>query len=124
MNVQELIKNYEHLYEQEKSGIVNGIPLKPFLPAFSKYLPAIQKGNQFLVTANSGVGKTQISKFLFAIIPYLYSKMNPNYKYKVMWFALEESKQEFFDSIMLFFTNEKYQKRLNMHILRDDRVLL
>jgi hypothetical protein len=55
MNVQELIKNYEQLYEQEKSGIVNGIPLKPFLPAFSKYLPAIQKGNQFLVTANSGV---------------------------------------------------------------------
>jgi len=69
MNVQELIKNYEHLYEQEKSGIVNGIPLKPFLPAFSKYLPAIQKGNQFLVTANSGVGKTQISNIPFCNYP-------------------------------------------------------
>lgn len=119
INVEELIKNYEVLYEQEKQGIVNGVPLKPFLPAFSRYLPAIQKGNQFLVTANSGVGKTQITKFLFAIVPYLYSKINPNYKYKVLWFALEESKQEFFDSIMLYFTEQKYQKRLNMHILQN-----
>ena len=46
INVEELIKNYEVLYEQEKQGIVNGVPLKPFLPAFSRYLPAIQKGNQ------------------------------------------------------------------------------
>lgn len=126
INVDSLIKNYSVLYEQERNGIVNGIPLKGFLPTFSKYLPAIQKGNQILVTASSGVGKTQISKFLFAIIPYLYSKQNPNYKYKVLWFALEESKQEFFDSIMLYFTNQKYQRRLNMHILQnvDDNMKL
>lgn len=119
INVKEHIKNYQLLYDQDQMGVVNGIPLKPFFPALSKYLPAIQKGNQILVTASSGVGKTQISKYLFAIVPYLYSKMNPNYKYKVLWFALEESKQEFFDSIMLYFTEQKYQKRLSMHTLQN-----
>lgn len=76
-------------------GIYNSIPFG--LPSLDKHLPGVMKGMQYLITASSGVGKTQLTKFLFVNQPYKFIKEHPELglKLKILYFALEESKEEF-----------------------------
>lgn len=75
------------------SGKVNCIPWG--LPRFERSNPGIQKGKYYLLTANSKVGKTQITDFLF-----LYNTVrqvidnNLNVDLKIFYFSLEMSKEE------------------------------
>jgi replicative DNA helicase len=76
-------------------GEFNAIPFG--IEALDRHLPGVMKGLQYIVTASSGVGKTQLTKDLFVNRPYKFVKDNPNLgiKLKILYFALEESKEEF-----------------------------
>jgi replicative DNA helicase len=77
-------------------GLVNSIPFTNF-PSLFRHVPGIIKGLFYIITASSGIGKTQLTKHLFVIEPYNYIKDNPdkNIKLKILYFALEESREEF-----------------------------
>ena len=66
----------------------------PF-PRFSEEIPGIQKGRYIIVTANSKVGKTQLSDFLFLYWAYRFTKeTTTNIKVKILYFTLEMSKED------------------------------
>lgn len=91
-----------------EAGGVNSIPFG--LPSLDRHVPGIMKGIQYLITASSGVGKTQLSKFLFVNQPYKFIKEHPEhgFKIKILYFALEESKEEFMYSLISNRLKEKY----------------
>lgn len=82
--------------ERIDNNEVNNIPFST-LPTLNKHVPGIIKGMYYIVTASSGVGKTQFTKRFFVLEPYMYMKAHPekNIKLKILYFALEESKEEF-----------------------------
>ncbi len=90
------------------SGGFNSIPFG--VPKLDKYVPGIMKGTQYIVTASSGVGKTQLTKFLFVNQPYKFIKANPQLgiKLKIFYFALEESQAEFMSTLICNRLKEEY----------------
>ena len=67
---------FKHFFKKVKEyrqnlidGNTNCIPL-PF-PRLRKYIPGIMRGTNIIVTANSGVGKTQFTKYLYVFYPFL-----------------------------------------------------
>lgn len=88
-------RSIEENKRNKEQGIFNSIPFG--LPSLDKHLPGVMKGMQYLITASSGIGKTQLTKFLFVNQPYKFVKNHPELglKLKFLYFALEESKEEF-----------------------------
>ena len=70
---------------------INCIPFG--LPRFEEYLPGIEKKKYYIITANAGVGKSQITDHLFLYQPYEYSLLNPDIKVKWFIFSLEMDKE-------------------------------
>lgn len=91
-----------------EAGKPNCIPF-PF-KRFRKYLPGIMRGIPYLVTASSGVGKSQITKYMFLMSVHKFLQENPQsgIKAKIIWFALEESKEMFILSLVSNRLKEKY----------------
>lgn len=74
----------------------NCIPFDWF-PKLKTVIPGLMKGTNWLISANSGIGKTQFTKHNFVYEPIKWIKEHPESKLKVkiLYFALEESKKEF-----------------------------
>jgi replicative DNA helicase len=110
--VDKIKENWNNL----KQGLVNTIPFENF-PALNKHIPGIIKGVYYIVTASSGVGKTQLTKALFVLEPYKYIKKNTDkkLKLKILYFALEESKEEFM--LSLISNRLKVQHDISMSVL-------
>lgn len=84
-------------------GGINCIPWRN-LPGLSKVVPGIQRGKYYLCTANSKVGKTQLSDYLFIYEPYEFIKeVKPkNINLKIFYFSLEMSKERKIMSILSY----------------------
>jgi len=81
------------------------IPI-PF-PRMGRYLPGIQKGRYYIVTANSKVGKSQIADYLFLYNPFKFiNKGNTNISVKVFYFTLEMNKEEKIKQAISHFLHE------------------
>lgn len=104
---------YERVYgllserrERVLSGKINCIPWG--LPRFEEINPGIEQGKYYLITANSKVGKTQITDWLF-----LYNTISQiidkklNVRLKIFYFTLEMSKEE---KMIAAFSNIIYVK--------------
>lgn len=66
----------------------------PFgLPRFEEYLPGIERAKYYICTANSGVGKTQITDHLFLYQPFDYMLKHPDIKIKWFYWSLEMDKE-------------------------------
>lgn len=98
--------------QNRANGMYNSIPFG--FPALDKHVPGIMRGMQYLITANSGIGKTQLTKFLFIYQPYKFIKDHPELriKLKILYFALEESKEEF----MLTLISHRLKMAYNINI--------
>lgn len=105
-------KRYHRAKEQIKTNKANVdnnkpncIPFKQF-PRLAQKLPGIIQGKNYMVTASSGVGKTQFTKSVFVMNAYQWVKQhqldNPDSKLdlKIHYFALEESTEEFMYSMI------------------------
>jgi hypothetical protein len=92
--------------ERLLSGKINCIPWG--LSRFEEESPGIEQGKYYLITANSKVGKTQITDFLF-----LYNTIKQvidndlNINLKIFYFSLEMSKEE---KMLSAFSNIIYVK--------------
>lgn len=112
-------------FYKERKRLIDSGGFKPMpfpgLPSLTKYVAGIMPGVMYKVTSHSGMGKTQFSKFAFVIQPILYS-LKYNIAYKVIYFALEESEEEFIDNLFLHILARKYKltiDRFAMNGLRD-----
>lgn len=99
------------------------IPYYKTFPKLSNFVPGIVKGIMYKVTAGSGVGKTQLTKMLFVIAPLEYIRNNPNtkVKIKIFYFALEESEEEFIDSLICNVLAYKHNIRIDVMTLKGYR---
>lgn len=115
--INDRINDIRQKRENRLNGSYNCIPFSDNFPILSKYLPGIMKGIYYLITANSGIGKTQLAKYMFVKTPYDFIKKHPNsgLKLKILYFALEESKEEFIDTLIVAHLFEKYH--INIDVL-------
>lgn len=90
------------------AGGYNSIPFG--IPSLDKHVPGVMPGVQYEVTASSGVGKTQITKFLFVSQVYKFIKERPEtgLKIKILYYALEESIIEFMLTLICARLKEVY----------------
>lgn len=104
--------------ERAKSGKLNCIPL-PFNRT-RKFYAGIEKGTYVIVTANSGVGKSKLAKYLFVTEPYRFTKevLDAGIKLKIFWFCLEESRENFMLSLISNHLYEHYNIRLSVKQLK------
>lgn len=76
-----------------EDGGINCIPLG--LPRFEAELPGIEQKQYYHVTANTKVGKTQITDFLFLYNALLFAMKNPEkLRLKIFYFTLEMSREQ------------------------------
>ena len=96
------------------SGKPNCIPFGENFQRLSTILPGIIQGTNWVITANSGVGKTKFAKAMFVLEPlnWLDKHLNDNpeskINIKINYFGLEESKEEFVTSVICHKLEEKF----------------
>jgi replicative DNA helicase len=114
---------------RRREGKIIAIPF-PF-PRFSVYTPGIQKGRYIIVTANSKVGKSKITDFVFVYNPIDFIINNPEagLDIKTDYFSLEISKFEkikqyvsfkLFVKFGIILSEEEIDSIYNRYILEDD----
>lgn len=101
-----LLEQIEKNYNKKKNGGVTSI--SPPFPRLSEKYPGWVKGRYTIITASTGAGKTKIAKFFAVTSIYNFIKTNPTIKAKIFYFALEESKDSFWLSIMSTLLFERY----------------
>jgi len=108
------MKSNDRIKENQRK-IENNIPLsmKWRLPALSKSFGGWVKGSYTLITGNTGQGKTKLTKFLVLDSVLDFRKKYPHIPVKIMWFLLEESEEEFEDSLMSSFLYTKFNISLS-----------
>lgn len=113
--IQDRIESYEGSKKIVEMGGHNHVPFYGF-NKLQKYVPGIVPGIMYKVTSHMGVGKTQISKFLFAYQPLLYA-MKYNMNFKVLYFALEESREEFLDGLFIHLIKRVHKIQLDRFVM-------
>jgi replicative DNA helicase len=119
-DVKKRIDEIRDISKKRAEGELFCIPFYHKHPKLSKIVPGIVKGILYKVTAQSGVGKTQFTKEMFCITPLEFIRQNPdtNIKVKIFYFALEESKAEFIDTLLSNRLATKYNIRIEPLMLK------
>lgn len=73
--------------QENMSKEINCIPWG--LPRFESYLPGIMQKRYYIVTASSGVSKSQFTNAMFVYNVYDFIKANPGIKAKIFYWSLE-----------------------------------
>lgn len=118
--VKDRFKRYREIKEVRDKGEFLCIPFSESFPKFSEYIPGIMKGVMYKVTAGSGVGKTQLTKSMFVIAPLDFMRKHPelDLNIKILYFALEESEEEFIDSLVVNALAMKFNIRIDTVMLK------
>lgn len=91
----------EAAQERAKNGGFNSIPWEFKRLTDDHFFPGWVPGKYYCITANSSVGKTKILKYLAIYNTYLHwVTHHKSYDFRVLWFALEESEEEFWLSMV------------------------
>lgn len=98
--VRERLQKIENNIRLREEGKYNLIPFHYHFPDLSEYIPGLFRGSANLLLSNTGIGKTTLSKFITIFLPFELSK-KINIKFKVFYIALEETKDEFIDSLIV-----------------------
>lgn len=91
-------------YHTNRAAVIAGTKINmPFsgLSKLLKYVPGIIPGIMYKITSGSGAGKTQFAKFAFVYNPVAFA-IKYKVNYHVIYFALEESEEEFIDGLFLY----------------------
>lgn len=102
--LKKVIEELKRNKQLREEGKYIGLPV-PF-PRMKEKFPYITKGRYIIVTANSKVGKTQITDFLFLYWPFIFQReLKTNLKFKIFYFSLEMSKDDKIKAAISFFLN-------------------
>lgn len=93
------------------------INIEGLYPTLSKYLPGWIKGTYYCITGATGSGKSKFARYSFVDYPYKYCKEN-HIPLRIIYFALEESADYFWTSILLDILNQKYNVQLTYYQYR------
>lgn len=113
--IKDRIKSYEDNKKLIDSGNFKYIPFYNF-DRLQKHVPGIVPGLLYKITSHMGVGKTQLAKFLFVYQTMLFAIKN-NINFKIIYFALEESREEFLDSLFIHLTRRINKIHINRYAL-------
>lgn len=96
------------------SGKINCIPFG--MPRLECFVPGIERSTYTIVTANSGVGKSKITKLLYVLKAYDYIRNNPEcgLKLKIFYFSLEESREILMHSFISYELYRQYGLRVDV----------
>lgn len=109
----EVIKNID----ESRNRKHNCIPLG--FKRFEEDLPGIIKENYTIITASSGVGKSKLALAKYVIKPFKFvTEEETDIDAKIFVFALEESKQKFYLSILSYLLYEKYNIEISVKQLK------
>lgn len=109
--------------ERLENGKINCIPFG--LPRFEEELPGVEQRTYYQITANTKVGKTQITDYLFMYKPLLYAYENRDQvRLKIFYFSLEMSKEQKYQQMLCFtlFVMSKGTIRITPRDLRSTRI--
>ena len=101
------------------SGKIFCIPFENY-PKLCESVPGVVPGMIQMVTAGSGVGKTQLTKALYVREPLEYA-LKHNINLKIFYFALEESEQEFIDTMICNFISSRCNIKMDLLTLQGYR---
>lgn len=100
------LSSIERNKQVKEEGGFNCIPFE--LPRFEGILPGIMKSRMYTITASSGVGKSKFTKKKFVVDPYDFvMEQDSDLDLKVFYFALEESAENFINSMIV---NKLYEE--------------
>ena len=91
MKFEDVFEKIEKNLKNREEGYFNCIPFDE-MERLEKYIPGIEQSTYYLVTANSGIGKSKLVRNLFIQNPYEYVKNHPedDIKLDIIYFSLEE----------------------------------
>lgn len=117
--VKDRVAELKKIKQEKEQGKIFCIPFENY-PKLVTSVPGIVPGMITMITAGSGVGKTQVAKALAVREPLEYA-IKHGIKLKIFYFALEESKQEFIDSMICNFISSKCKIRVDLLTLQGFR---
>lgn len=96
---QQRIQELKKLKEDKEKGIFSGVPLWEGFSELAKTVPSIDKGQVTLFCANSGVGKSMITRHYGIITPWRYARKHPELKIDLQFiiFLLEDDRNRLID---------------------------
>lgn len=106
-------------WENVNKGVLNCVPFD--LPKFSSVIPGVMKKIQITITAGTGISKTKFTKWLYVYQAIEQAKKH-NIPYHVLYFALEESKEEFQIGLIGYLLNKEYGIQLSSLDLKSQGV--
>lgn len=113
--IQQRVSYYEKRRDEIISGEVKPIPFFG-MARLNKFIPGIIPGIMYKVISGSGTGKTNFSKFVFVYQSILYA-MKYKVDFQVVYFALEESEEEFIDGLMIHILKRKFNISVDRFVL-------
>ena len=111
----DLVRTIEANQANHARGYFNCIPFSG-MNRLESFIPGIEQSTYYLLTANSGVGKSKLGRSLFIHNPYEYLKNNPqdDIKLDIYYFSLEESREKVILSEISKYLFSKYRKRVSI----------
>lgn len=117
--VEERFEELQKIKANRESGRIFCVPFTNY-PKLATSVPGIVPGMITMITAGSGVGKTQVAKALAVREPLEYA-VKHGLKLRIFYFALEESKQEFIDTMICNYVSQKAKRRIDILALQGYR---
>lgn len=116
---------YENLVNRRDRVLTGKINCIPFgLPRFQDELPGIEQRTYYQITANTKVGKTQITDYLFLYRSLLYAfEHRDQLRIRIFYFSLEMSKEQKYQQLIchLLYIISKGRVRITPKDLRSTR---
>ena len=117
--VRERFEELKDIKSKKDAGQIFCMPFENY-PKLASSVPGIVPGMITMITAGSGIGKTQVAKALAVREPLEYSIKN-NIDLKIFYFALEESSQEFIDTMICNFISSRCGIQMDLLMLQGFR---
>jgi hypothetical protein len=119
MRLTEVFDNIINETEERWNSLDKGqplfIPLPDELGRLKKIIPGFIKKENWLITAQTGVGKSKLTRYLFIKYPIEYCKQNPNIKVHIIYNTLEESTEEVIGGFIIEYILDKYGIELDYY---------
>lgn len=113
--VQNRIDNYKENSDRVAAGKFNHVPFYGF-NKLQKFIPGVVPGLMYKITSHTGVGKTKFAKYLFVYQTLLYA-LQYKLDFKIIYYALEESEEEFLDDMFIHLAKRLEKVTLNRFAL-------
>ena len=94
--------------------MVKFISFKDVFPRLFKVIPGLIRGTYYSITGSTSTGKTKFGKFLFVTHAYKHCKAN-SIPLKIIYFALEESIENFWISIKCDLLYERFEETITYY---------